>query len=637
MIQPAVSADGVRRKTLAVLTTLAEDGKAMALPDPPPGLAQVQHKLQDNTYQVLVVGEAKRGKSTLVNALIGRNILPTDVDIATSQVFRVCPAEREAYRLRFEDDSQREITVNDLPRYGSQIVADQNGVPRLNETIRWIEIDMPVKFLPPNVRILDTPGLGALYAAHAQITHRFVPYADAVIFVLESQAPIGDPEIRFVEQLLGVTANIFFVQTKIDQFRKEAWQEVLKRNHEILQVRFGSRLQDTRVWPVSSTNLAKMAATNDPDYLQVSRYKELESALQAFLFRIAGWDRAAIATALASGYHEQARAVLARRLASLNDDLAARPNAGEWAAGRQKFATDWGESGPAYQKLRDRIHSAAKQAKRTFTQAMQANNSLEMAYRVKIDELKSIDEAKEYAAGLGEDLVATFSQRWRRTVEEFQAACSEAITPLADADRLLAGLSADAKPGLSVVSSRDLQLDGSQSHRALAAIKNTTWVWGAASSFAAFAVHAGFLSGGLAIPPLAILAVVGVGIVAAMQGWRGMAGNELKAAQEKLRQHLNSALAQIRLQFLGGEAGGGLVDDFFRTNVHELDQRVVQMVQKKLAEMDAETARFEENTRLDATVRIAKAEETQRHLHQWDAVGERLKEIQAELQELERA
>ena len=144
---------------------------------------------EDNTYQVLVVGEAKRGKSTFVNALIGRDILPTDVDIATSQVFRVCPAEGEAYRLRFEDDSQQEITAADLPRYGSQVVADTEGVPRLDQIIRWIEVDVPVRFLPANVRILDTPGLGALYAAHGQITHRFVPHADAVLFILIRRLP----------------------------------------------------------------------------------------------------------------------------------------------------------------------------------------------------------------------------------------------------------------------------------------------------------------------------------------------------------------------------------------------------------------------------------------------------------------
>lgn len=209
-----------RQKTLALLGSLTEKSRAFGLAEPPPVLEECRTKLEENSYQVLVVGEAKRGKSTFVNALIGRDILPTDVDVATSQVFRVCPADSESYRLRFEDGSEQAVGAGDLPRYGSQVVADAEGVPGLDRVIRWIEVDVPARFLPPNVRLLDTPGLGALYAAHAPITHRFLPFADAVVFVLDSQAPISEPEVQFLERLLGSTRSIFFIQTKIDQFRR---------------------------------------------------------------------------------------------------------------------------------------------------------------------------------------------------------------------------------------------------------------------------------------------------------------------------------------------------------------------------------------------------------------------------------
>jgi GTPase SAR1 family protein len=276
-------AEAVRRQTLDVLQALRQKGQAFELPAAPAALEPLERKLAANEYEVLVVGEAKRGKSTFVNALIGRDLLPTDVDIATSQVFRVCPAQRQAYRLRFEDDSQQAITADDLPRYGSQVMADVEGVPRLDQIIRWIEVDVPSRFIPANVRILDTPGLGALYAAHAEITHRFVPRADAVVFVLDSQAPIGAPEVEFLEKLLKVTSSIFLIQTKIDLFRKDAWQEIQKRNQEILKQRFQDRLADVRVWPISSTNLHKAAQTGDDDYLLVSRHRELAPALQTFL------------------------------------------------------------------------------------------------------------------------------------------------------------------------------------------------------------------------------------------------------------------------------------------------------------------------------------------------------------------
>jgi GTPase SAR1 family protein len=636
MSSAADRAEGVRHRTLAVLTALMDEARTLALPEPPPGMEPMRRKLEDNTYQVLVVGEAKRGKSTLVNALIGRDILPTDVDIATSQVFRICPAQHEAYRLRFEDDSVQAITAADLPRYGSQVVADQGGAARLDAMIRWIEIDLPVKFLPPNVRILDTPGLGALYAAHALITHRFVPHADAVIFVLESQAPVGAPEIRFVEQLLGVTANVFFVQTKIDQFRREAWQEIQRRSQDILQKRFGGKLKDTRVWPVSSTNLAKVAATNDADYLQVSRYKELEAALQGFLFRVAGWDRAAVATVLAGEYHEQARAVLVRRLASLADDPAARPDAREWASRREQFASDWGKSGDAYQTLRGQVRDAANQAKRAFSQAVHSSSSLEMEQRGKIDKLTSADEATQHAARLCDDIVAAVSQRWRQAIEEFRSASAQALTPFCEANRLLDGLAAAGDPALSVQASQRLVLGGNRYRQTKAALREFGWVWGTASTAAGFAGAAGLVaSGGLLLPAI-IVAALGISILAAFRGWQDVGEKELKAAQQELHKHLTSVLAQIRLQFLGGDAGGGVVDDFFRTNVRELDHQVIRLVKKRLAEMDAEAVRLEENARLDAARREAKAEETRRQLQTWDGVGERIKEIQAELEDMDR-
>src|SRR5215207_4435064 len=83
--------EGARRQTIAVLNELISKAGGFELADPPPVLGQQLQKLRQNAYKVLVAGEAKRGKSTFVNALIGRDILPTDVDVATSQVFTVPP------------------------------------------------------------------------------------------------------------------------------------------------------------------------------------------------------------------------------------------------------------------------------------------------------------------------------------------------------------------------------------------------------------------------------------------------------------------------------------------------------------------------------------------------------------------
>jgi GTPase SAR1 family protein len=392
--------EGVRQQTVAVLDELISKASEFELADPPPALGRYRDKLRENAYKVLVVGEAKRGKSTFVNALIGQDILPTDVDVATSQVFNIRPSQREAYRVRFEDGSVREILPEDLPLYGSQIGQDAGTVPASDQIVRWIEVDVPVLFLPNGVSILDTPGLGALYAGHAQITHRFVPEADAVIFVLESGQPVVEDDLKFIEEILTVTNNIFFIQTKIDQYSKEDWHNIQRRNQEILKERFKDRLSDTRVWPVSSTNLRKAASTDErmeQAYLTVSQYEELMAALQEFLARVSGWGRTAEALAMAAQYHATSRKALAGRLAGLTAESKQKQTELQNVAveGKRRFDAEWGIQGQKYQDLRQGLQRAISVGKQSFANTMQPGNDTELDQKAKIDEVKSLKQANQ--------------------------------------------------------------------------------------------------------------------------------------------------------------------------------------------------------------------------------------------------
>src|SRR5215217_8800929 len=371
----------VRRRAVTLLGELDTKGDEFRLPGPPEALRLYQQELQDNEYKVLVVGEAKRGKSAFVNALIGQDILPTDVDVATSQVFKITASEQEAYRLRFEDGSVREISREDLPVYGAQMMADAASAPTPDHVVRWIEVDTPMRFLPRGVSVLDTPGLGALYAGHAQITHRFVPEADAVIFVLESGQPVLDEDLKFIEQILTVTRNIFFVQTKIDRYSKEDWQAIQRRNMQILAAKFKGRLTDIRPWPVSSTNLRKAAGADNKTeeaYLMVSQYKELMSALGTFLARVSGWGRTAEAMALASNYHATSHKALAGRLAGLTAESKQKQAELQKVAveRKQRFDAEWGVQGQKYRRLREDLQRVVAVGKQSFANTMQPGSDI---------------------------------------------------------------------------------------------------------------------------------------------------------------------------------------------------------------------------------------------------------------------
>ena len=631
-------AEFLRQQTLALLQALREKARACELPPAPAALGALEHKLAENVYEVLVVGEAKRGKSTFINALIGRDLLPTDVDIATSQVFRVSPAAREAYRLRFEDDSQQAITAADLPRYGSQVATDVDGVPRLDQILRWIEVDVPTRFLPANVRILDTPGLGGLYAAHAEITHRFVPRADAVVFVLDSQAPIGAPEVEFMETLLKVTPQLFFIQTKIDLFRREQWQQMQRRHQDILAQRFGDRLEDARVWPISSTNLHKAAQTGDPDYLQVSRHKELAAALQAFLFRVSGWCRAAEALVVGRHYHDVGRQTLAGRLENVLEESRQKRAEHQQQAKEchKQFDADWGERGQKRRELLESLGKASVLAKQDFRQALQPGGVIEGSQRAKIESLRCVDEAKQYAESLPVQVQEAALSKWSDVSGRFQSRCMELLAPFLTAAEAASAFATAAGAGQPVVERRAIQLSAETFERFRRAYSD------AALTATAGLVGLNVVTTVLAVsfPPAAVVGVMAAAIWAGSRGWKSAAARQLKEAQQELLRHLGHCLQQLRGHFLdvkGTDGRFGLVEEFFATHERELGAKIKQLASQKLAQTQAEITRLIEESKLSDGQRQARAEQLRKHLAEWDALRPAIREIETALQDMQRS
>jgi GTP-binding protein EngB required for normal cell division len=634
--------EGIRRQSVAVLDDLIARADEFELADPSPVLGRYREKLRENAYKVLVVGEAKRGKSTFVNALIGRDVLPTDVDVATSQVFNVRPSEQEAYRLRFEDGSEREIPPEDLPLYGSRIMADARIVPTADQVIRWIEVEMPIRFLPEGVSILDTPGLGALYAGHAQITHRFVPEADAVIFVLESGQPVVDEDLKFIEQILTVTRNIFFIQTKIDQYSKEDWQNIQRRNQEILKERFKDRLADTRVWPISSTNLRKAASADkktEQAYLMVSQHKELMAALQAFLSRVSGWGRTAEALAVAAKYHATSRKALAGRLAGLTAESKQQQAELQKVAveGKRRFDAEWGIQGQKYRELREGLQRAVTVGKQSFANMMQPGGDIELAQKAKIDEIESLKQANQVAEEMPGEIITAAVNNWARVCDEVQQRCVVLLGPFAEAvDDIGAPVAPDRSgfPADGGDTEDEFKRDYFTALRSAAGggmlVLGVSGMASLVMPSLAAAAFAAPVMPFVAVPLLTVL--VGGGI-------KGALGGQVKTAQQQLRVRLAEQLQKARRHFFDVDLAGGSfsrVDEYFMTLDRTVNEHVRGLVEKKSKESQAEISRLKEAMQLEGREREARTKQTQEQMAKWDNIGKSIGAVTTQLKALQR-
>lgn len=637
---PTDAGEAMRLETVALLDRLASKAAEFELPQPPESFAQYRRKLSENDYKVLVVGEAKRGKSTFVNAIIGRDILPTDVDIATSQVFHVAPADEPAYRLRFEDDSARPITADELSRYGSQVVADSEGAPQLEEMIRWIEVEGPVSFLPKGVSVLDTPGLGALYSAHAQITHRFVPLADAVIFVLDSEQPIVQDELNFIETILDVTPDIFFIQTKIDLHGREHWQQIQRRNEEILTARFGERLTDRRVWPISSTNLRKAADPTNKDaemHLLVSRHRELAAALRAFLFRVAGWRRAGEALLVAEHHHALARQPFNARLAALTEQSKQQRAEVQRQVEevRRAFESDWGERGRRRQRLVEEIRKVVGVARQNFRQVLSPNGEIETAQRKLIDALKTTDAVQQRGEMLAAEVTGAAVEHWNRTCHEAQVRCAELLSPFMEAADALIALEAPGSSDIIIHERPMLDPEDVMWKKIKGARTEGLAAYGAAGFAAYIAVN--ILS--LPASPI-ILAITAIGLWGARKGWKDAARREVEASKQKLRTHLGQVMHEVRRHFFDVDLSKtrlSHVDEYFNTLEACLLEQIRTVAQQKSGEARAEWERLVELGKLDERERATEGERVRQQLAEWEQVGATIRQLGERLKALEQS
>ena len=185
-------------------------------------------------FRLVVMGEIKKGKSSFINAMLGvENLVPVSSNVATSTIFKIHYGKERGYRVHFLASSGKErmdINEHDLANFGTE-----DGNPGNEKQVDFIEVICPAPLLRSGIVIIDTPGLGGLFKAHKLVTYEYVPRADAVFFVTDSvESPIGALEIEYLQDILKITPNLYFVQTKTGAVDEEACAARKKNNLAIL-------------------------------------------------------------------------------------------------------------------------------------------------------------------------------------------------------------------------------------------------------------------------------------------------------------------------------------------------------------------------------------------------------------------
>lgn len=218
---------------------------------------QVRTRLNER-FNLVVMGDFKRGKSTLVNALLGSELAPSNITPETVTINRFTYGPELSIVAHLANGVRMQLTPNDLRAERLEPLTRQLAHP-----IQHITIEAPIAWLE-GLLLIDMPGTGDLdWRFDAQV-QAYLPQADAIVYVISARAPLSASELAFLRRAVAPQEfpKLLFVVNQIDAIRNEADVE---RVIELVRSRVDQIFPGAEVYGLSSLDeLNRRLGRNPP-------------------------------------------------------------------------------------------------------------------------------------------------------------------------------------------------------------------------------------------------------------------------------------------------------------------------------------------------------------------------------------
>jgi hypothetical protein len=228
------------------LSRLAEIADELGETSTSTDIRELVGRVNEGRFFVACIGQFKRGKSTLLDALVGEAILPIgELPVTTVPTVLRYGTERAA-RVLIENRWQT-IRPEDLGRYVSEEFNPEN-----QKAVAGVEVFLPSPLLAAGMCLVDTPGVGSVFTGNTEATKAFIPQIDAAILVVGADPPISGDELALVAAVAANVDRIVIVLNKTDRVSLAERQQAAAFARKVLEARLKKSID--RIYEFSALN-----------------------------------------------------------------------------------------------------------------------------------------------------------------------------------------------------------------------------------------------------------------------------------------------------------------------------------------------------------------------------------------------
>jgi len=249
-------------------------------------LRELEERLTTERFHLAVLGQFKRGKSTLLNALIGEPLLPTSVVPLTSIPTFLFPGPKHHVRIRFLDGRIEEFADLSCDRaadiLANYVTEERNRKNNLG--VAAAEVEHPSPLLHMGVVLIDTPGIGSTFRHNTDVTLKFLSQCDAALFVVSGDPPVTEVEVEFLNAVQTKVTRLFFVMNKADYLGDEERRHAVNFFKKVLREECGLNATEP-IFTVSAKQGLQGKLSGDQSLWKSSGLDELQDHLLSFVVR----------------------------------------------------------------------------------------------------------------------------------------------------------------------------------------------------------------------------------------------------------------------------------------------------------------------------------------------------------------